>query len=92
MRQQCKQKAFLNGIQMAFWRESIVADISSLNNNMHHLSGRMSWQSQLRAAVHGEITNLCDTGGGAKKFRGSGCACVKTAGEKQPLGSQPFQI
>lgn len=73
MRQRRKQKAFLNGIQMAFWKESIVGDISPLNDNVHHLAGRVSWQSQLRAAVHGEITNLYGTGR-AKEVQ-SVCVC-----------------
>lgn len=45
---------------------------------MHHLAGRMSWRSELRAAVHREIANLSDTG--AKKYQGK-CACV-TAGDE----------
>lgn len=70
-----KTKRFFNEIKMAFRRESIVVVICYLNNNMHHLAGRMSWQCQLRAAVHREITNLCDTEG--KKVQGMhACMCV----------------
>lgn len=42
---------------------------------MHHLAGRVSWWSQLRAAVHREIANLFDTGGNKVQVTPV-CVCV----------------